>query len=227
MLVKNIARGIAALSISLFVTSCTKDNYSAPSSVLYGSFLDKDTHELVEQDIIQGTQIELVEKGYSAIQFLVVKNDGTFRNSMLFTNEYKVIPVRGNFEPIDTQTVNIKGETELNFNVKPYIRIKNLNISIDGATVTATFNLQQTGSQNVQKIGLFVSPESAVGSTFFVQKAEVPVGGRIDESQTLTVKMDLSSSSLKKGKLYYFRAGAIVDVAQAKYNYAKTVQLPY
>lgn len=227
MLVKNITISIAALLISLFIGSCTKDNYQPPSSVLYGSFLDEDTHELVEQDIIQGTQIELVEKRYSSIQFLVVKNDGTFRNSMLFENEYKVIPVRGNFEPIDTQTVNIKGETELNFNVKPYIRIKNLNISIDGDIVKATFNLQQTGSQNVQKIGLFVSPESAVGATFFVQKVELPVGGSIDENETLTVKMDLSNSGLKKGKSYYFRVGAIVDLAEAKYNYAKAVQLPF
>lgn len=224
---KNITLNIASFIIILFISSCTKDNYVAPDSTIYGSFYDADTHELVEQDIIQGTQIEYVEKGYSSIQFMVVKTDGTYRNSMMFANEYQITPVRGNFEPVTTEIVTVNGETQLDFNVVPYIRVKNVNISQNGDVIKATFNLQQTGLQNVQKVGMFVSEEAAVGSAVFLKKIEKPIGRQIDENEPVTIEMDVSNNVLKKGKPYYIRVGALIDVPEAKYNYAKTTQLTY
>ena len=45
--------------------------------------LDIETGELVEQDIIDGAQIEFIEHGFEnpETQYMVIKNNGTYRNN--------------------------------------------------------------------------------------------------------------------------------------------------
>src|SRR5687768_10568762 len=101
------------LVISLFAltafSACKKDNYEGPDAGLSGKFIDAETGELVQQDIIRGTQIEMIEHGYDPVspQFLIVKTDGTYENSLLFANTYTVRPVRGNFVTVEPQDVTI------------------------------------------------------------------------------------------------------------------------
>ncbi|HMF73881.1 MAG TPA: DUF3823 domain-containing protein, partial [Flavitalea sp.] len=85
------------------LSSCKKDNYDGPTAGLAGKFIDSKTGEAVQQDIIRGTQIEMIEHGYDPVspQYLIVKNDGTYENSLLFANTYTVRPVRGNFIAVD------------------------------------------------------------------------------------------------------------------------------
>ena len=49
---------------ALILHSCELDNYDGPDATLSGRIIDKETGELVEQDIIRGTQIEFIEHGY-------------------------------------------------------------------------------------------------------------------------------------------------------------------
>lgn len=207
------------------LVSCQKDNYKAPDAAIYGSFIDIDTGELVPQDIYNGTEIEYVEKGYSTIEKMIVKNDGTYRNALIFSGEYEIVPRRGNFEPVDPQTVRIEGETRLDFMVKPYIRIKDLVIYRNGDKIVAQFNLEQTGYDNVSNVALFAYKEPSVGYLMFNDSVVVPVGERFTEDEMFTIIMDIPSSKLEEGTSYYFRAGAIVDVPEAKYNYGPTVRL--
>ena len=44
-----------------------------------------------------------------------------------------------------------------------------------------------------------------------------------DTGRVFTLRMD--ASPFKAGQAYYFRVGAVVDVANAKYNYAPSVRL--
>lgn len=220
---KAIKRNIICIIGILMVTSCSLDNYDSPDSSIYGSFLDYETGELVEQDIIRGTQIEYLEAGYTTQQYMIVKNDGTYRNDLMFANEYEITPVRGNFEPLEPQKVKVAGETKLDFIVKPYLRIKDVHIFKNGDKVKAQFKIQQTGYDNVAKVGLYMSPEATVGATVNSGAVEVPVGTRVDETTTFTLEMDISG--LKKGDLYFFRVGGVIDVAEVKFNYAKTVTL--
>ena len=44
--------------------SCELDNYDMPNAALFGSIVDAETGELLEQDIINGTQIEYIELGF-------------------------------------------------------------------------------------------------------------------------------------------------------------------
>jgi hypothetical protein len=213
----------------LACAACEKDNYGGPDAGLSGSFIDAETKALVEQDIIRGTTIEIAEHGYDPVekQILIVKNDGTYANTLLFANTYTVQPVRGNFADIAPQDVQIAGNTKLDFTVVPYIRIKEPNIVKNGTKVTATFKLQQTVTTNVRKIGLYAHQDSRVGEPMRFVAAEADVNAVTDPGHVYTLSIDLPSntSQLKPGKAYYFRIGAVIDKGDAKFNYAPVVKL--
>lgn len=216
---------IAAVALA----SCEKDNYDGPTAGLSGRFIDAGTKQLVEQDIISGTQIELIEHGYDPVspQFLVVKNDGTYENSLLFENMYTVTPVRGNFIDIESQDIRIAGNTTLDFTVTPYIRVLEPSITKSGNIVTATFKLQQNVSTNIRKIGLYVHSDSRVGEPMRLVAAEQDINAVSDPNHVYSITLDVSaySSQLPAGRKYYFRAGAVVDISQAKLNYAPVVAI--
>lgn len=219
---------IVALSGLLMTGSCKLDNYDAPSATLYGAFIDVERGGLVEQDIIRGTAIEYVEAGYAAKakEYMVVKNDGTYRNTMLFPNQYQITPVRGNFAAVAPQEINVSGQTKLDFSVLPYIRVKELDIKKNGTKIVASFKLQQTISKPVSRVGIYVHPDMNVGASLHTALAEKAVNAAVDSNQVFTLELDMTATpSLTAGKPYFFRVGALIDVPEAKFNYAKAVRM--
>lgn len=229
---KKIRIYITALLGIVLLNSCELnkvDNYDGPNATIYGGIYDIETGELVQQDIIRGTQIEYTEYGYDnpVIQYLVVKNDGTFRNNLMFANTYSIAPMRGNFVAVPKQDIEVKGETKIDFKVQPYIRIKNAKIEKQGNKIVATFNIKQTVDNNVSKIGLFAHLEPNVGDPLNTVSTQVTINAVTNESTLYTLEIDLqaNSSKLQTGKQYYFRIGALINAPEAKYNYAPAVRL--
>jgi hypothetical protein len=210
--------------------SCELDNYDEPTASMYGSFIDSETGDLIESDIINGTEIELIEHGYenpTAIR-LIVKVDGTYRRDMLFENTYSIPPIMGgNFVPqSDTATVEISGLTQYDFVVQPYIRLKDVEITVSGMAVTATFKLEQTVGNNVVDIGLFGHPEPNVGEPMRTGQKITSLNRAVDPNEELSLTLDLTRDrDYEAGKSYFFRLGALIDAPEAKYNYAPAVQL--
>lgn len=222
---KNIFKAVASVVVSCSLVACSLDNYTLPSSTLYGSFIDRETGELIEQDIIRGTQIEYQEGKFTTNQYIIVKSDGTYRNNQIFNGTYRLTPVRGNFEPIDTKVVDVNGDTKVDFEVLPFIRIKNVSIFKNGNKVRAQFKIEQTGYDNVLKIGLYAGTDNAVGANVNTAFSEIPIGSTVNADQYWTVELNTDNSRLTKGKTYYFRVGAVIDAPEAKFNYAKAVEL--
>jgi hypothetical protein len=229
---------IFLIIVSALVSSCEKDNYDGPNAELHGTFIDKDTKQPLAQDIISGTVIELIEHGWvenqtNVTQTLVVKGDGTYANSQIFSGKYLVRAVRGNFQNIPTiDTFEIKpGKNELNFEVTPYIRIKEPSIVKNGNTVTATFKLEQTTTQNVTRIGLYVHPNPNVGQPMKLAFVETNLNRMTTPTETFTITMNLDNfkswTQLRPNEQYYFRIGAVSSATSAKYNYAPPVRLTY
>ncbi len=227
---KNIQVFIFLLGGVLFFNSCELDNYEAPDASLSGSFIDIVTGDLVESDIIMGTEIELIEHGYenpSAIR-LIVKVDGTYMRDMLFENSYSIPPImRGNFLPqVDTQIVEISGETILDFEVLPYIRVKDVAITDSAMFVTAKFKLEQTVGNNISKIGLFAHLEPSVGEPMRMDEEFETLDRAVDPTEEFTLVLDLSKSrDFDSAQSYFFRVGALIDAPEAKYNYAPAIRL--
>lgn len=223
-----------ALQYLLIITAiafagCEKDNYDGPTAGLAGRFVDAETGELVQQDIIRGTQIELLEHGYDPVtpQYLVVKVDGTYENSLLFENTYTIQPKRGNFIDLAPQDMLIRGKSTLDFTVTPYIRVLEPSIVKNGNKVVATFKLQQNVVNNVKKIGLYGHRDLQVGEPMRLAATEQTLNAVTNPATVYTLEIDLpaNSSTLKPGADYYFRIGALIDVGEAKLNYAAAVKI--
>jgi hypothetical protein len=228
---------IAIIFGGLCFHSCELDNYDAPSASLSGAFIDSETGELIESDLISGTQVELIEHGFEnpSIQRIVVQVDGTYRDDMMFEGTYSIPPImRGNFVPPidgdsltnDTLIIEIKGQTVHDFVVQPYIRIKDANITIDGTKITATFKLQQTVENKIKAIGLFGHISPAVGEPLQVGKKTQTLNKVVDPDDEYELVLDVrTDKDFEKGKAYHFRIGALIDAAEAEYNYAPAVRL--
>ena len=221
---------IIILIAGLGMSSCELDNYESPSASLSGAIIDKQTGLPVEGDIISGTQIEVVEQGFEnpSIQRLIVKTDGTYRNDLMFEGMYKILPLRrGNFVPLtDTLTVEIEGETVQNFEVQPYIRILDPQITIDGTEITATFRVEQTVGNKVSELGLFGHTSPAVGEPLQFGKKTKRLRRVVDPNDEYELKLDVRTDrDFERGQAYHFRIGAIIDADEAEYNYAPAVRL--
>ena len=205
------------------------DNYPGPNATISGGIYDLETGELVQQDIIRGMEIEYIEDGFAnpEVQYMVVKNDGTYMNKLMFANTYTLTPVRGNFVPVGPKGVRVQGNTRVDFQVLPYIRIKNVQIAKQGTKVVATFNLEQTVPYRTSKIGLYAHPEANVGVPLNVVATEEVINAVVDEGTTYTLEIDLAANAntLVPGRPYYFRVGALMGASEAKPNYAAAVQL--
>ncbi|MDR0843740.1 MAG: DUF3823 domain-containing protein [Tannerella sp.] len=199
------------------------DNYDAPDAQLSGSIIDVETGELVQQDIINGTTIKITEHGYDPVspQYLRIKNDGTYANTMLFANTYTIQPDIRNFVQVEEQDFKIGKNSVLDFRVQPYIRIKDASIVKEGNNVIATFKLQQTTPNAVSKIGLYAHSEPIVGEPIRSVASEQVINRIVDENESFKVAINVGkyTALLKEGNQYYFRIGALSSFSGAKYNY--------
>lgn len=215
----------------LLLASCELhdiDNYKGPNASIYGGVYDVETGELVEQDIINGMQIEYVEQGFKnpELRSMVVKNDGTYRNTLMFAGSYTMRPVRGNFVPVEEQLVDVKGEFLKNFVVQPYIRVRNVAIEKEGNKVVATFNLDQTVPNKVVRIGLFAHREGNVGANLNAVSGQLNLDAVSNPVTQYRLEINLDAYNyFQAGEQYYFRVGALIDAPEAKYNYAPAVRL--
>lgn len=217
--------------------SCELDNYDGPNATLSGKIIDKQTGELVEQEIIRGTQIEFIEHGYDnpATQYMVIKNDGTYANNMMFANDYTLRIREANFPPIEPVDIKVKGNTEYNFEVLPYLRIKNVRIAVEGDEVVAYAKIEKNTDKAIKRIGLYGHQNQQVGEQFHQMYAEwwnPEDNGYVGGNECrLSISISANRTLLKPGTKFYFRIGAQTNVdegqPEAKLNYASAVQIAF
>jgi len=224
------------------VTSCEIDDFPGPDAQVFGAIIDSLDGALVEQDIQTGSQIEVQELGFPTLvsQFWVIKNNGEYRNNLVFSNDYDIYMRNGNFFPYTLREVSITpGENEIDFRVVPYIRVKNCIITRDQANnrIVATFTLE-AGKPivKVKSIRLYAFSDQYVGEyikfattgTGFSQTFSPTIA--INPATTYTLSIDLAANStlIKPGRSYFFRVGAMADVAGVgtiRTNYAPNVKI--
>lgn len=229
------------LIFASILSSCEIDNFDAPDGKFYGAIKDSIGGALVETELINGSVIEAYEQGYPTekLQRWLIKNNGEFRNDLVFPGKYNLFLRNGNFFPYSVSGFEIKsGENQHDFSVVPYIRIKNSSITHDKAAnkIVATFSLE-AGKPNVKvkAIRLYGFSDMYVGEAIKFNTSGAGFAKTFNptvliDATTYSLSIDLNANSnfFKPGRNYYFRIGALADVqgvGTVRHNYVPNVKI--
>lgn len=223
--------------ISLLINSCEIDNYKFPDGCIYGKIIDNSTDEAIQSEQPSGFNIKLIEKGgleSTPITFSG-KADGSFKNALIFQNEYKVAAVEGPFFNPDTVTVQVGSNTEVNFTVTPFLTVTNVSVtatSVDATTgkVTVSYGISRSrvgGKISYRKT--FVSNVTTVSNYGYNTKNKSTNTGSIDDATLLQTTFTDEVTGLPRGKTYWVRVGVLAAGSGYnslnRYNYSKVYEV--
>lgn len=221
---------IFAAVVMSALASCEKDTSDfAPNAKIFGSILDMETGEPIQQDIVNGSKIYFIEQGWKnpPVQEMVIRNDGSYRNNLFFAGDYKMILNRGNFIPTDTLRYSFgKGDNRRDFEVMPYIRVVDASITRVDNRVVAKFKLKQNTTNKVASASLFIHTDATVGYGIYLAEQKLVIDDQTDPNTEYTISIGVNNNpKLPGGKSYYFRIGALSSAGEAKHNYAPAVSI--
>lgn len=134
---------MSALAVILFTAGCELDNYEAPQGCIYGNILDVDTGKPIPLPVqgSTGAVVSLMEVGTGATlaQSFYAKQDGSYRNAMVFEGDYSV-SATGPFVLTSSASVTVKGETKQDLQAKPYSRIE-MKVTQDGNKAEVSYTV--------------------------------------------------------------------------------------
>lgn len=134
------------LCLCLFVACGDIDNYEAPSSTITGGVYDQSNQStLVPAQSPNGCRVRLysTSKVSNTPVNFYCKYDGTFENTKVFADQYKVV-VDGPFvaSSIDTVLVSVPA-TDVKLYAEPCLRIK-ASATLSGSSITVQYNVTQS-----------------------------------------------------------------------------------
>ncbi|WP_345952903.1 DUF3823 domain-containing protein [Mucilaginibacter sp. PAMB04168] len=246
------------LSCMMFVfASCKKDNYDAPDASIHGALTDGDT----------GGPLELSQAGSNSnVRMIVnnpakyptpgnfdlaVKGDGTFSNSTVFPESYKVVPLAqsGPWQYLggDSTRVTLASgqDVRVDFKVYPFFRItapsvadSTVTFTVTKATATPASNGLTTANNLLLLINNSVIVNESVSSnrvgSYYQNQFQFTVTNAIlgnpytpaagtDASTGKTFSFNFSKTHLPKGE-YYLRVAVLGSGSNGKYNYSPVVK---
>jgi hypothetical protein len=218
---------IYPIVIIIFLGSCKIDNYRPPNGGIHGKLLDKITGENLETQQPNGFSVQLFEKGGSINSPITIlgKADGTFENSFIFQNEYKVLPTQGAFFPVDTLTIQIGSNSEANFEVMPFLAVSNTAVTASSGKITANYEIVRSqGEDKIVERQTLVSEIPTVNNVLFDFKSQENLSG-VPDDEILSSHYSDVVEGLTPGKLYYVRIAVRTNNKLNKYNYSKVFQI--
>ncbi len=150
------------------VSSCKKDNYKAPSSLLSGRIVYKGEAIGVENNQVP---FELYQYGFGKVGALgeTFSQDGTY-SALLFDGDYKLIvpngqgPFRWKYLTSgapDSVAITMKGSQTLDLEVIPYYMIRTPQITGASGKVTATFKAEKiitdANTKSIERVNLYIN----------------------------------------------------------------------
>ena len=260
-----------AIGILCMLSSCSlfeADNYEAPSVALKGVVVDTQTGEPVLTDQgSEGIRVRLTELSWGDnVQHnpdFFCRPDGTFQNTKLFKGTYNV-RIDGPFVPLvrednrgvpladETQTLDIKGVTEVKFEVQPFLKVEWVGkpIVVNGkvrAQVRVTRGVSEEDFRskiepmgdysasflNITDIQLFVSYSSTVGYRARDDRwsSSIEYTGSAFNAllgETITIE---SNGTIPPGRVVFVRAAARINYdtprgsGTRRWNYNEPVEV--
>lgn len=237
------------------VTSCDLlklDNYDGPNAQVSGRILDAETGEPIQIEaytetggnwwaptttVISGSLVVIEDvsdrwgEEFYEEQDWFVKWYGEYRNDRVFAGSYSVdfrkLPV---YSPEEDTVIEIgEGSNSYNFELLPYCRIVNPEISYDaaGETITATFSVELTDPSKAGTLAQVVfcsNTSNFVGQNFRMNSGDtgsiasgitVNADGTTD---TITLTIDASDGGVNNAEFQYERPHYLRIAALANGN---------
>lgn len=215
----------------LLFSSCKKiDNYSAPDVTLEGKVVDQETGENIPTRQPDGIKIRLLQQGFENPQpyDFWAKSDGSFTNTKLFKGQYKVLAMEGAFEQVSSDTLNIDltHNQVITLSVVPYVRIKNVNISVAGGVIKATYNIDRTTSNRTLIRSMLLVDPSVVLHENTTGVSESPINdlSSMTDEEIASKTFSDEISGLAPGT-YYARVAVLAANTLNRYNYSPIIEI--
>ncbi len=246
---------------TLLLASCKKDNYDMPDGIITGALVDAQTNgplELSENgnngngNSVVRMWVDNPSKYPAPANYdLAINQDGTFTNSTVFAEKYKVFPVgqSGPWQWLanDTAkiTVNSRQTTNVTFKVAPFFYISKPTVTDSTVTFTVTKSTVATVTNNLSNsnnllilINNFNRVDANICSNgpgnyyqnrwqYTVTNAILgtpytPSAGTTPGGQTYS--FSFANMHLPKGT-YYLRVAIFGSGSNGKFNYSPIVQI--
>ncbi len=215
----------------LLLFSCEIDNYDAPDMTIEGKVVDQVTGENLYTQQPNGIKVRLLEEGFSnPIPFdFWAMSDGTFRNTKVFASKYKALVLEGPFEDSSVEQVDVNltsGNQTFEFRVEPYVRLKNVNITVTGNTVKATYNIEHTTSDKVPTRCYLMLHNSVIvhQTTVGLKKSAINDLTTWTKEEIEAETFEDQITGLAPGT-YYARVGVLTNNYLNRYNYSQIVKI--
>jgi len=233
---KKIIRNILLGATILTSAACTKiDNYDGPNASFQGRFIDATTHANFETSQ-NSIQVQLEQISWSATptpQFIPSKFDGTFEDTKLFKGTYRIIPKGGAFWPVyDSLKMDIGKSSSHDFELTPYLTIKNFTHDLTGTTLTLHFDIDAptpAGLPTIIDAQPYVNTTKLVGPgasirdfsdvhAVAINKEFIDMGAA-DKSFTIDVP------DLIPGRTFFVRVGVRLNDSYKSSNFSDVIQI--
>lgn len=196
----------------LLFTGCTLSDEEKFGGIISGKVVEEND-SIVPGDITSNTLLIYLQ-GENDISplFMRVKGDGTYQNVNLYPQNYKVW-LSGPIANSDTFNIDISGSVVKKITVKPYLSIKNRQVSQSSNSVTVKYTIKENTDKSVTQREIYCStvmfPTGQIGSGPYYSTKKISLPNNEGE---------ITIPNLNSGNSYYIRIGAKVNNQQMNYS---------
>jgi len=217
-------------------SACTKiDNYGEPTASFEGRLIDATTGQNF-LTTSQGINVRLEQISWSetpAPQDIPSKIDGSFKDSKLFPGKYRITPMGGAFWPVlEPVELDINKGTSHDFELTPYLIIKDFTTELDGTDLTLRFRLDApigAGLPQILDVQPYVNTSAIVGGGASIREysedLKVTVNKQWINMTDMDKTMEITVPGLLPGRIFYVRVGARLDDSYKSSNYSEIVKI--
>lgn len=224
-------RKIIYLGLLFFaVVACSEnDNYDSPDKTLEGAIFDQETGDSIYSQTPNGLRVRLYDLKYENPQPIDFwgKQDGSFKNTKLFGNQYKVIIDNGAFYPVDTMSITVPLNSNLNVDVLPIMRINAVSKVAGSNAIVVEYNLSETKPEEgkIMRRSVLVNTTPYVDINNFINANPFINTESVSDSLLTNTTFRDTIKGLKSNSSYFVRVGARTGNVGNRYNYSKVMEL--
>ena len=197
--------GLGTIAISLFFFSaCSTDNYDGPETMFTGRLLvGNEPLHIYENPTQEESMFQLYQDGYD-------------KHTAIYVH------VNQNGSP-DTIRFTLKGNKQMDIQVTPFFKFKNVSARIDGENVTADFQVERLNSDyEVSTVYLMANVNRYFGKLSDLRKSTTKVS--LDETMNLSIPLSsyYSDSYFKNNyrKYIFVRLAMLLKKQSGYYLYS-------